>query len=179
MSVTKSDLDPAQTPHASPGSPVGWDVTQACPAPMPGSCCPSPARGPPSPPVLLRSVTEPGDLHFVRQKGLLLLGIFLCLTLFRLLFFFYIAVLVKRRRVPSATALTKVLNSGFCGFYCLCQTYQPDVVGGRLRPAPARPRGPSCFPGPLTLTRSDGKNHPECRGPSVLRESTDHIQCLE
>lgn len=59
------------------------------------------------------------------------------------------------------------LDSGFCGFYCLCQTCQPDVVPQHLPAPPVRVARP--VPPPRWPSRSRQREPPACRSPSVSR----------
>jgi len=72
--------------------------------------------------------------------------------------------------------LTEILNSGFCSFYCLCQTCSQTWFSFQY------------FPGSVeTSTLILFLPHPHflqihlvyCSSFVLRRESTDHIQCLE
>lgn len=61
-------------------------------------------------------------MHFVQCKDLLCPLLFLFLNLsFHLFYFFPLCFLSNTEMF--LLPLTEGLNSGFCGFYCLCQTY--------------------------------------------------------
>lgn len=79
----------------------------------------------------------------------------------------------------SLPPLTEVLNSGFCGFYCPCQTYSQMSLFSEHLPDPVPATStPFCLaphPHPLTLTLSQKKNHLVCHSSFVSRENQQII----
>lgn len=59
-------------------------------------------------------------MHFVKCKGLRCSLLFL--TFCSTFFFFFKSCFLSNAEM-FLPPLTEVLNSGFCSFYCLCQTY--------------------------------------------------------